>query len=69
MNKKTALYLMLGCAAVSLYDLMGEGNPVYGEGKPLKDLRWKVYTTATGTNWYVSITDIGAAAGAFFYFK
>lgn len=71
MTKKTGLYLMLAGAAVSLYDLMGTGNPVYGSGKPLASMRWKVYTTTTAPvkDYYVSISDIAAVAGAYLYFR
>lgn len=69
MTKKTALILMLGGAAVSLYDALGEGNPVYGPGKPLEALRWKIHTSSDGKNYYVSISDIAIVVGAWFYFK
>ena len=67
MSKKMALYLMLGGAAVSVYDMVTE-NSLYGAGKPLEKMRWKVYTTAAGKNWYVSISDAAAIAGAALYF-
>lgn len=71
MNKKTALYLMIAGAGLSLYDMMGTGNPLYGADKPLEKMRVKVYTsTATPPkDWYVSISDAMAIAGAIFYFK
>lgn len=71
MTKKMALYLMIGGAALSVYDLMADGNPLYGPGKPLEKMRWKVYTsTATPPkDWYVSISDAAAIIGAVFYFK
>lgn len=68
MNKKTALYLMIGGIAVSAYDAFTQ-NSLYGAGKPLEKMRWKVYTTSTGENWYVSISDLAALAGGFFYFR
>ncbi len=67
MRKKTALYVMLGGIAVSAYDAL-TGNSLYGAGKPLENFRWKIHTTADGKNWYVSISDVAAIAGAFFYF-
>lgn len=67
MTKKTASILLLGGLAVSLYDAF-TNNSLYGPGKPLANMRWKIYTTASGTNWYVSISDLAAIAGAFFYF-
>lgn len=74
MNKNTALWLMLGGAALSVYDLVttpanGTGGALYGAGKPLENMRWKVHTTAEGKNWYLSVTDGAALAGAFFYFR
>lgn len=74
MNKQIALYVMLGGVALSLYDAMADGNPLYGVGKPLESMRWKVYTTkpTDGTqpkDYYVSISDIAALAGAYFYFR
>lgn len=68
MSKKTALYVMLGGIAVSAYDAI-TNNSLYGAGKPLESFRWKVHTTSDGKNWYVSISDIAAVAGAIFYFK
>lgn len=68
MNKKTALWLMIGGAAVSLYDMVSDGA-LYGTGKPLEKFRWKVYTSASGKNFYVSISDAAALAGAVLYFK
>lgn len=70
-TKQTALYLMLGGAALSLYDMMGTGNPLYGAGMPLEKLRWKVYTTTATPpkDLYVSISDAAALIGAIFYFK
>lgn len=63
MSKKTGMYLLIGGTLVSLYDVM-TGNSLYGTGKPLAGLRWKIYTTAAGTNYYVSISDAAALAGA-----
>lgn len=68
MSKQVALWIMLGGAAVSLYDLMSD-NGVYGVGKPLAAARWKVYTDASQKNWYISASDLAALAGAYFYFK
>lgn len=68
MTKKTALYLMLAGAAASVYDLVSDGG-LYGPGKPLEKMRWKVYTTADGKNWYVSISDAAAVIGAGIYFS
>jgi hypothetical protein len=67
MTKKTGLYLLIGGAAVSLYDAFSGGS-LYGAGKPLEKFRWKVYTTAAGNNYYVSISDVAAVVGAFVYF-
>ena len=68
MSKKTGLWMMLGGAALSLYDAIAGGNPLYGPGKPLESLRWKIYTTGSGKNYYVSISDIAIVAGAWIYF-
>lgn len=68
MNKKTALWLMIGGIAVSAYDAF-TNNSLYGAGKTLESLRWKVYTSSDGKNWYLSVSDIAAIAGAFLYFK
>lgn len=68
MNKQMALALMLGGAALSVYDMVSDGA-LYGAGKPLESLRWKVHTAADGKNWYVSASDIAAVTGAFFYFR
>lgn len=68
MNKKTALWLLYGGLAVSIYDMVTD-NSLYGPGKALESLRFKVHTTAEGKNWYVSVSDAAALAGAFFYFK
>lgn len=68
MSKQTALWLMLGGAAVSLWELASPGA-VYGTDKPLASMRWKVHTTADGKNYYVSISDAVAVAGAYFYFR
>lgn len=70
MSKQVALWVMIGGAAVSLYDLMGDANPVYGTGHPLAAARWKVYTDATSKkDWYISVSDLAALVGAYFYFK
>lgn len=63
MSTKTATYLLIGGSLVSLYDAMS-GNSLYGAGKPLAGLRWKVYTTGSGVNYYISISDVAALAGA-----
>jgi hypothetical protein len=68
MNKNVAFWLMIGGIAVSAYDLLTDGS-LYGSGKPLESLRWKVYTTQSGKNWYVSVSDLAAITGAFFYFR
>jgi hypothetical protein len=68
MSKQVALWLMLGGAAISVYDLVADGA-MYGAGKPLEKARWKVYTTSDNKNWYVSASDLAALTGAFFYFK
>lgn len=68
MTKKTALWLLIGGAAISVWDMMSD-NSLYGPGKPLEALRWKVHTTADGKNWYVSASDAVAVTGAIFYFK
>lgn len=67
MSKKMGLYLMLGGAAVSAMELFKEGS-VYGAGKPLASMRWKVFQNGDKSV-YVSISDIAALAGAFIYFK
>lgn len=63
MTKRTATWLLVGGALVSLYDAMS-GNSLYGAGKPLESLRWKVMTTEDGVNYYVSISDVAAVVGA-----
>jgi hypothetical protein len=67
MSKKTALMLLVGGAAVSIYDAVTQGS-LYGPGKPLEKLKFKIYTTDAGVNYYVSISDIAAITGAIFYF-
>lgn len=74
MTKQHALWLMLGAAALSVYDLAttptgGSGGDLYGTGKPLEKMRWKAYTTDAGKNYYVSVSDAAALVGAFLYFK
>lgn len=71
MTKQVALWLMLGGAALSLYDMMTTDHPLYGPGKPLEKMRWKVMTSNSTPpkDWYVSISDIAALTGAVFYFK
>jgi hypothetical protein len=73
MSKKTGLYLMLAGAAVSVIDLVtakaGEaGGMFYGPGKPLEKMRWKVFTSEAKKDYYVSISDAAALAGAYIYF-
>jgi hypothetical protein len=67
MSKKMGLYLMIAGAAVSALELSKPGT-VYGAGKPLESMRWKVYQSGDKTL-YVSVSDIAALAGAFFYFR
>lgn len=67
MSKKTGLYLMLAGAALSAYDMMTDGG-LYGPGKPMERLHWKV-ATVSGKDWYISVSDIAAVVGAFVYFK
>lgn len=71
MNKKTALWIMGIGAALSLYDMMASDSPLYGAGKPLEKMRWKVYTSdgPPKKDWYLSITDAAAIVGAVLYFK
>lgn len=75
MSKNTALWLMIGGAALSVYDLMttktGEsGGALYGAGKPLASMRWEIHKNATtGKSYYVSVSDAAAITGAFLYFK
>jgi len=68
MSKQVALWLMIGGAVISVYDLMTD-NSLYGVGKSLEKGRFKVYTAADGKNWYVSASDLAALTGAFFYFR
>ena len=68
MTKKTGLWLMVIGATASLYDAVAAGNPLYGPGKPLESLRWKIYTSSGGKNYYVSVTDLAIIAGAWIYF-
>lgn len=67
MSKKTGLYLMLAGAALSAWELASPGA-VYGAGKPLASMRWKVYQSGDKSV-YVSISDVAAVAGAFLYFR
>lgn len=74
MSKSVAFWMMTVGALASAYDLGttpsgGSGGALYGPGKPLEKMRWKIYTTAGGTNIYASVSDVAAVAGAFFYFK
>ncbi len=74
MTKQTALWLMIGGALASLYDfstatVAGGGGDLYGVGKPLEKMRWKVYTDSAAKSYYVSASDAVAVTGAFFYFK
>ena len=69
MNKQTALWLMIGGAAVSAYDMFGKDNPVYGVGKPLEKMRWEIYKGSDNKPVFISISDIAALTGAFFYFR
>jgi hypothetical protein len=68
MTKKTGLWLLIGGAAVSIYDMVS-GGALYGPGKPLEKLRWKIYTSSDGKNWYLSVSDVAAIVGAIVYFK
>lgn len=68
MSKKVSLYVMIGGIVVSAYDAF-TNNSLYGPGKPLEKLRFKVYTGSNGSNWYVSVSDIAAVLGAIMYFK
>lgn len=74
MSKKTALWMMIGGAALSGYDLMttppgGNGGDLYGAGKPLEKLRFEVHKNAAGKQYFVSVSDAAAVIGAFFYFS
>lgn len=81
MNKQTALWVMVIGAALSAYDYTttpdgGTGGALYGVGKPLESMRWSVYTKAATTapaapakDYYISVSDVAALAGAFFYFR
>ena len=81
MNKNTAMWVGLIAAGASAYDLMttpagGTAGDLYGPGKPLESMRWKVYTrpatttpAAPAKDYYVSITDAVALVAAFYYFK
>ena len=68
MSKKTGLYMMIGGAAVSVYDMV-TGGALYGVGKPLEKLQAKVYTDASGKSWFVKASDALALVGAYIYFK
>lgn len=71
MSKNAALYLMMGGLAVTLYDTFSRsGNPLYGPGRPLEMLRWRIplgsdEKIAPVT---VSISDLAVLVGAWFYF-
>lgn len=75
MNKQTALWLMIGGAALSVYDMAttepgATGGKLYGADGPLKSLRWEVYKNeTTKKSYYLSVSDGAAIVGAFMYFK
>lgn len=63
MSKSVAFWLLVGGAVVSIWDVM-TNQSLYGPGKPLAGLRWKIWTSATGTNYYLSISDAAVIVGA-----
>lgn len=70
MTKKTALWLMIGGAAVSIYDFVQDGA-LYGPGKPLEKLKIKIYeqTGPPVKVWHLSVSDAAAIIGAWFYLR
>jgi hypothetical protein len=70
MTKKTALWLMIAGAAVSVYD-MSSGGKVYGPGAPLEKMKVKVITQAgpPAKDWYLTVSDAAAVVGAYFYLR
>ena len=82
MSKNTAFWVMLAGALASGYDLYttpagGTAGDLYGAGKPLENMRLKVYTRPASTvapitaakDYYLSVTDAAALVGAYFYFR
>lgn len=74
MTKNTALWLMLGGAALSVYDMVTTekgaiGGNLYGTDKPLEKLRFEIYKTDAGKQYFMSVTDAAAVVGAYFYFR
>jgi hypothetical protein len=73
MNKNTALWVLLGGAGLSVYDMVttkpgANGGNLYGPGKPLENLRFEIYKTDAGKQYYMSVSDAAAVIGAWFYF-
>ena len=74
MTKNTALWMLVGGALLSGYDMFttdkGQtGGALYGPGKPLEKLRFEVYKTEAGKQYFVSVSDAAAVIGAYFYFR
>lgn len=75
MNKNTALWVMLGGAGLSVYDMVTtekgqSGGNLYGPGKPLENLRFQIWENDAKTKqYYVSVSDAAAVLGAWFYFR
>ena len=73
MTKSTALWVMLGGAAASAYDLFttkegAAAGELYGPGKAFEKMRVSVYKTTAGKEYFVSVSDAAAVVGAYFYF-
>ena len=74
MTKNNALWLMLGGAGLSVYDMLTTekgaiGGNLYGPGKPLEKLRFEIYKTDQGKQYFLSVSDAAAIVGAWFYFR
>lgn len=74
MTKNTALWMLVGGALLSGYDMLTTeknqtGGALYGPGKPLEKLRFEVYKTEAGKQYFVSVSDAAAVIGAYFYFR
>lgn len=75
MNKQTALWVLIGGAGLSIYDMLttekgANGGNLYGTGKPLEKLRFQVWENDAKTKqYYVSVSDAAAVLGAWFYFR
>jgi hypothetical protein len=65
MSKQMAFYILLAGAAINAWDGMSNGS-LYGVGKPLNSMQWKLGTAADAMT--IRIGDAAVIAGALFYF-